>query len=68
MLTITLTQEQLKMLFVCVDTQLRTSGLESLAMVVDVHNMLQKAQKVEEGPKADPIPEPEVAPATGSMS
>ena len=41
-----LSDEQLKALLVLLDKELRTSGLESLASVVDLYNLLLSARTV----------------------
>lgn len=62
MFELKVTKEQLEMLFVCLDTQLKTSGLQSLGMVVDLQNMLQSAkqEQVAPVPAESDVPEPEV--------
>ena len=48
MVKVTLTEEQLKALFGCLDLQLKANGLMALQVVLDLYNALSAAQKVEE--------------------
>jgi len=46
MVVLNLTENQLQMLYTTLDTELKTHGLTSLVMAVDLYNALQKAEKV----------------------
>ena len=48
MFKIILTENQLNALMSCLDTQLRQGGLQSMGMIVDLYNVMQRAEKVDE--------------------
>jgi hypothetical protein len=48
MLKITLTEEQLKALFGCLDVSLRQGGLSVMSTIVDLYNVLSHPQKEED--------------------
>ena len=45
MVTLELTDEQLKYVFMLLDHELRSGGLSALSRVVDLHNVLSSAPK-----------------------
>lgn len=51
------TEEQLKTLLTVLDHELRSSGLEALPSVVDLHNVIANARKYEVKPVEAPVSE-----------
>lgn len=54
MVNLKLNQQQVQNFFVCLDVVLKTEGMNSLNMIVDLHNVLLQAVKQSQSPQAPP--------------